>query len=206
MDTVFFRNTRPCHTEGDSVTDLWPHSDQNSHVKGSGTYDAFQGILYLWECDATTSATVVQPRSHGDMYRRVMESTTQHSKHFCRVTDGVMMKQFVAEARRVPVPAGGMIIWNSRTMHQGWPNGPRLACPVSFEPSARRNGETLANKRGMILKGLPSTHWASSCVVHSTCKVEALPMPPTMALLHTAHKHAFDAATGVVRLEIDRLL
>jgi hypothetical protein len=204
MDTIFYQNTPPCRDPA-ATTSLWPHFDQNMTVPGSGSYEEFQGVVYLWEANETTSATVLWPQTHGDVYRQFMAGVGQHSKHFCMVKDDGLMQQFVKNARRVPVPAGGMLLWNSRLMHQGWPNGPRLAVPVCYEPSCRRSGEVLNKKRELVLSGLPSTHWASICEQHSLSRNE-VPAKVGLELVHRAHLQAIDPATGHIRVEIDRCL
>ena len=204
MDTIFYQNTPPCR-DTTATTSLWPHFDQNLTVKGSGSYEEFQGLVYLWEADETTSSTVLWPQTHGDIYRRFMSGVTQHSKHFCMVKDEALVQQFVNHSRRVPVPAGGMLLWNSRIMHQGWPNGPRLAVPVCYEPSCRRSGEVLSKKREMVRSGLPGSHWASICQQHSLSWND-VPPTPGIQLAHRAHVHCFDTATGKVKKEIDCFL
>merc|ERR1740121_2213771 len=69
-------------------------------------------------------------------------------------------------ARRVPVPAGGLLLWNSKTVHQGWRGGPRLAQPVCWEPASRRPAAARERKLRMAALGLPSTHWASLGLPH----------------------------------------
>merc|ERR1712188_305074 len=64
-------------------------------------------------------------------------------------------------AKRMPVPAGGLLLWSSRTVHQGWSGGPRLAQPVCWEPSERVQPTAHLRKLRMAATGLPSTHWAS---------------------------------------------
>jgi len=69
-------------------------------------------------------------------------------------------------ARLCRVPAGALLLWNSRTVHTGWKSGPRLAQTVCLEPAARRpRNEQLAKMRLAAL-GLPSTHWPSHGMQH----------------------------------------
>merc|ERR1719356_604913 len=69
-----------------------------------------------------------------------------------------LIRGWEAGARRMPVPAGGLLLWTSRTTHQGWRGGPRLAQPVCMEPRARRSNEALERKLRLAALGLPSTH------------------------------------------------
>jgi len=70
-------------------------------------------------------------------------------------------EHFVREARRAVLPAGSMLLWDSKTIHQGWKGGQRLAIPVCWEPSWRRKPEAHRRKMIMCALGCPSTHWAS---------------------------------------------
>ena len=87
---------------------------------------------------------------------------------------------YLAQARRVPVPAGGLFIWSSRTMHQGHAGGSRLAMPVCWEPVERRSPDVRARKARLVLSGLASSHWASLGLQHGCArsKAEALPAQP----------------------------
>merc|ERR1712110_858385 len=69
-------------------------------------------------------------------------------------------------ARRIPVPAGGLLIFTSRTTHQGFSSGPRLAQPLCWEPRNRRDEVMRERKLRLAALGLPSTHWASLALPH----------------------------------------
>ena len=75
-------------------------------------------------------------------------------------TQGRLLPDWTLQAKRVPVPAGALLIWDSRLVHQGWRGGPRLAQPICWEPRARRSEEALERKARLTALGLPSTHWA----------------------------------------------
>jgi hypothetical protein len=85
--------------------------------------------------------------------------------------------EFIAGARRVPVPAGGLLLWSSRTMHQGHAGGARLAVPVCWEPVERRSSEARLRKARLVASGLPTTHWASLAYQHEVADVEPRPSP-----------------------------
>merc|ERR1719215_376806 len=70
------------------------------------------------------------------------------------------------KGRRMPVPAGALLLWTSRTTHQGWSGGPRLAQPVCWEPRCRRDEQMRERKMRLAALGLPSTHWASLGLPH----------------------------------------
>ena len=76
-------------------------------------------------------------------------------------------------ARRIQVPAGGLLIFNSMTMHQGYPSGRRLAQPISWEPKFLRTDDALARKVTALHMGIATTHWAS----HGTYQGASLAPP-----------------------------
>merc|ERR1712224_878094 len=69
-------------------------------------------------------------------------------------------------ARRAVVPAGGLLLWSSRTVHSGWKGGPRLAQAVCFEPASRRPAQERIAKLRLAALGLASAHWAAVGMQH----------------------------------------
>lgn len=159
-----------------------PHSDQNGHVPDTGSCSIWQGIVYVWDAtDSTCSSTVVCPGSHKTLWPRLMddpyaEKLAQRKDHFVRVQPMVnkanrngILADFLKGARRAPVPAGGVLLWNSRVLHQGYTPGPRLAQPVVWEPKCRRTPVALVRKLEYTLRGYPTTHWAHLGDLHHVC-------------------------------------
>lgn len=205
-DNVFY-NPKPL-AEGANpgcVSNLWPHADQNVHVKPSGKYDCYQGVLYVWPAEPDTSATVVWPRSNQLVFPSLMNKTNAKG-HFCML-DKSEHAAFVQHARRVPVPAGGLLLWNSKTIHQGWPHGARLAQPICYEPSKRRDHKALASKVGAVETGMPTSHWASIGKIHSVASGNEVGGDAKygVVLRHQAHKHCI-GANGRIRPDVEQLL
>merc|ERR1719410_1203790 len=92
--------------------------------------------------------------------------------HFSRLEDARLIEGWHHSARRVPVPAGSLFLWSSRTVHQGWSGGPRLAQPVCWEPVDRRDERSRERKLKMAALGLPSTHWGSLGIPHMLVQTE----------------------------------
>jgi hypothetical protein len=92
-----------------------------------------------------------------------------------------MSECYLREARRIPIKAGSMIIWSSRTIHQGWDDGRRLAMPVCWEPRSRRKAVDINSPPNVIFNrkvriaaaGLVTTHWASLGREHSVARRKA---------------------------------
>lgn len=178
----------------------WPHVDHNLHDRrlfdedghAVGDWVVFQGLLYVWSSENShASTTVVLPGSHRDAYDAMMHDPSMIKRgkkgvHFCQLSalsqaeiSSSLQAQWDVGARRVTVPRGGLFLWSSRTLHQGWTGGPRLAQPVCWEPSARRDDLALDRKLRLAALGLPSTHWASLGTPHNLVAPE--PCKPTTA-------------------------
>ena len=170
-------------TGAPKVCTVAPHADQNVHVPESGECVIYQSILYVWDStDPATSSTVVCPRSHVELWPQAMEDARMKEQaaradHFGQLkmmSDHDLRDRLVARylegAARAPVPAGGVLVWNSRVLPQGYTPGPRLAQPVVWEPRARRPPQVLLNKTEYTLRGLPTTHWAHLGLLHHVCR------------------------------------
>ena len=169
MDNVFFSNDNQQQRDektNDPIDYLWPHADQSVFVKPSGEWRCYQGVLYLWPSEDGSSTTVLWPRSHKTVYPDLMKQR-EFGSHFCMLDKGRFL-EFADQAFRLRVPSGTMVLWDSRTLHQGWEGGPRLAIPICHEPVKRRSEVALASKHEACRKGLPTTHWASLGKMHST--------------------------------------
>merc|ERR1712070_272260 len=94
-----------------------------------------------------------------DKGRKTLGSQSIRINH---LQDWIERDSLVADAisgtRRVPCPAGSLLLWDSRTIHQGWSGGPRLAQPICYEPKERRTPEARLRKLLACANGLPTTH------------------------------------------------
>ena len=173
----------------------WPHVDLNTRdesIRDSdgvsiGQWTVYQGLLYCWSSESErASTTVVWPGSHLEPCDQIQASVDNGGHHFSmigNVTDpaarAALLEGWTAGARRVPVPAGALLVWSSRTSHQGWSGGPRLAHPLCWEPKGRRSAAARDRKMRLAAVGLPTTHWASQGIPHG--RPPCFPQPPTAA-------------------------
>mmetsp|Transcript_130425 Transcript_130425/g.260216 ORF Transcript_130425/g.260216 Transcript_130425/m.260216 type:complete len:454 (-) Transcript_130425:121-1482(-) len=171
----------------------WPHVDQNDHDTRipCSDWEVYQGNLYIWSSQGShASTTVVWPGSHKAAYADYMADPGVQKRiaagrpHFtlieCMVpgpTRDSLIRGWDSGARRVPVPAGALLLWTSRTTHQGWAGGPRLAQPVCWEPRSRQDALMRERKLRLAALGLPSTHWASLALPH---ELSSLSRPPVV--------------------------
>mmetsp|Transcript_1972 Transcript_1972/g.3053 ORF Transcript_1972/g.3053 Transcript_1972/m.3053 type:complete len:439 (-) Transcript_1972:105-1421(-) len=170
LDTAFYTN--PSLAASEESSQLWPHADQNKAIPDSGDWDIYQSILYVQGSDAEKglSTTIIWPKSHKEHFSELMDDDgikklTAHYAPITRMSNreraALLDTQYLKEGRRIPVPAGGLLVWSSRTIHQGHAGGRRLAMPVCWEPRDRRPEAILRRKIRMLLMGFASTHWAA---------------------------------------------
>lgn len=196
-DNSFFAPGSSC---GNQSNRSWPHVDHNKHdysvVDEDGApiseWEVYQGILYVWpSTDSNSSTTAVWTGSHTDVYEELMLAPSvavkgRKGNHFVQINSDCssLIPQWHANAKRVPVPAGALFLWSSKTVHQGWTGGPRLAQPVCWEPTSRRTEMARVRKLRLAALGLPSTHWGSLGLPHSL--VEGRLQPKVKASGHGA--------------------
>jgi len=168
-----------------ACSDFNAHVDQNGHDvrPGLADRDVYQGVLYVWPAGAEGAATTtaVWPGSHREAWPLMMQDfgfaqAGAFGFHYCEVAamaDRGLARLLAAgwarHARRCVVPAGGLLLWSSRTVHTGWKGGPRLAQTVCFEPASRRPEAERVAKLRLVALGLPSCHWASAAMQHDMC-------------------------------------
>mmetsp|Transcript_135928 Transcript_135928/g.253985 ORF Transcript_135928/g.253985 Transcript_135928/m.253985 type:complete len:433 (+) Transcript_135928:75-1373(+) len=157
------------------------HVDQNKHDIRPGLADCevYQGVLYVWSSeDDHASTTTAWPGSHTTVWEEMMQDASFkmsggagfHYSEVSQMQDKGRAQKLAAgwatHARRLPVPSGALLLWNSRTMHTGWKGGPRLAQAVCLEPVERRPPQERLSKLRLVALGLPSVHWASHAMQH----------------------------------------
>ena len=143
LDATFFTPEGSPEWQHDrkSVHPSSAHVDQNQHDDRAdlGECTTYQGVLYVWPSTDESTTTVVWPRSHLSVWPRMMESGAfvergAHGVHYCPLSDlgrsleAELMDGWQRHGRRLRVPAGALLLWNSRTVHAGWRGaGARLA-------------------------------------------------------------------------------
>ena len=172
MDVTFFT------PEGGPPEDecaLCAHVDQNGNdtrAPNLGGCNIFQGVLYVWPAKAGETTTVVWPRSHKTVWPRMMADPAfvasgakgNHYSELREIGDAPLRRELLAgwqqHHRRLQIPAGSLLIWNSRTVHTGFKRGPRFAQMVCLEPARERPPEQRLAKLRLAALVIPSTHWA----------------------------------------------
>lgn len=126
--------------KAEASNSLWAHADQNMRNPLGGSWNVYQGIVYVLPSQPSAafpnpSTTVLLPKSHLGLYNELMAATSPYSRsHYCEITHlvdqsarcrlGTLFRQ---GCRRVPAPEGSLLLWNSKTLHQApLPPGPRV--------------------------------------------------------------------------------
>merc|ERR1712019_193468 len=163
--------------------DQWLHVDQN-HRSGL-THLCAQGVLYIWpSVGENASTTALWPGSHLEPYQRLMRDRHAIQKgrkelgsQSVRINSlqdyaerASLAEQAIAGTKRVPCPAGSLLLWDSRTIHQGWAGGPRLAQPVCWEPKSRRDEDARMRKLYCCAAGVATSHSSSEGRVHGMAR------------------------------------
>ena len=172
IDVTFFEpEGGPAH----DVYDGSAHADQNGNdtrAPNLGDCSVYQGILYVWPAGDGCTTTCVWPGSHRSVWPRMMADASfvasgTRGDHYCEVKelqDATLREELLAgwcaHSRKLTIPAGALLLWNSRTVHTGWKGGPRFAQAVCLEPARERPAAQRLAKLRLAALGLPSTHWA----------------------------------------------
>jgi len=204
-DSIFYSTDALAADADPSTLDdfLWPHIDQNSEMLPHGKWNTYQSIVYVWPATERSKSTVILPRGNGaEAHQKYLSDAPPRSGHFVAVLPK-HFGDFAQAARRIPVPAGGMVVWSCSTLHQGWSHGDRLAVPVCWEPRWRRPNDALARKRLAVKRGLPTTHWASIGLSHGKPFLKPKKVDDVNLLHHRAHHHALRLKPGCADSTLD---
>jgi hypothetical protein len=158
----------------------WYHVDQNHLLQTSNDFGSklsLQGILYVWDSIYdNTSNTILIPKSHKDEYETILNGISpelyKEYGHglYANKTDLETQKKLVnswnTKARRIPVPSGALLIFDSRCVHQGYQSGFRFAQTLCYEPKINRLDEAYMRKLQAVNGGIATTHWASLGIHH----------------------------------------
>ena len=172
LDVTFFTPDTKTHSD----CRIWCHADQNIVLPKGGSSESYQGILYVTDgTTLNTTQTVLIPKSHTGIYEKLLraipvELYKGHSLYVVDIVDREereeMYRIWHEMSRRIPVPKGGMIIFNSKTIHQGYQSGVRFAQTICWEPKEKRDEDAYLRKLQACCKGIATTHWASLGIHH----------------------------------------
>ena len=150
----------------------WFHLDQGAQRQG---LHAFQGAVYLEETTDTDHCFRVLENSHNyhkdffEKFPKAADSTRKSEFHRLNKTQKSWYYSRGCKKTKVPCPRGGMILWDSRTVHDNCkpehqrPNKDRwrFVVFVSMTPAVWARPEDIAKKYDAYEKLLITTHWAS---------------------------------------------
>lgn len=160
----------PFHKPGDH----WLHVDQIATRIG---LHAYQGAVYLEEACEDDWTLHVMEGSHllmDEFFRTNVRSSVRCGPSFYRLRsdDVKYMEERGCKIKRVPVPKGGMVLWDSRTVHANAnpvkgrknPGRWRFCVFVSMTPAIWTTDLDLQEKREAYRQVTMTTHWSSQGV------------------------------------------
>ena len=158
----------------DKPGDHWLHVDQNAARIG---LHAYQGAVYLEEACEDDWTLHVLEGSHAlldEFFRTNVRASVRSAASFykLRSQDIEYFQQKGCKIKRVPVPKGGMILWDSRTVHANAnpiegrknPGRWRFCVFVSMTPAIWTTDLDLQEKREAYNQVTMTTHWSSQGV------------------------------------------
>lgn len=161
-----------------------PHVDRNERLSPA---QCWQSILYVWGTDENSSTTIVLPKSHTELYPSILNDKKAPKTHYIELQKleckGELLKMWNNGARRLKVPAGALVIWDSRLVHTGWVGGRRLAQPVCWEPVTRRDEAARRRKISYAIRGLCTSHSAAEGRLHTVHGKTPVPVPASNVML-----------------------
>ena len=158
----------------DKPGEHWLHTDQNSARIG---LHAYQGGVYLEEaCEDDWTLNVLEG-SHAvldEFFRTNARAAVRSSSSFYRFRneDLKYFEEKGCKLKRVPVPKGGMVLWDSRTVHANanpvrgrkHPGRWRFVVFISMTPAIWTSDLDLEQKREAYNEVNMTTHWSSQGV------------------------------------------
>lgn len=152
----------------------WLHVDQNAARIG---LHAYQGAVYLEESCEDDWTLQVMEGSHlllDEFFRTNVRASVRSTASFYRLRteDVTYFEEKGCKIKRVPVPKGGMVLWDSRTVHANAspmkgrknPGRYRYCVFVSMTPAIWTTDLDLQEKREAYNQVTMTTHWSSQGV------------------------------------------
>ena len=179
------------------------HLDQGDKKKG---LHAYQGAVYLETADEDDWCFVVMNGSHSrhqDFFENREPQPAGKGEFLLLSKDDIAWYESMGcPVRRVPVPKGGMVLWDSRTVHAGAPPHKHRQHPdrwryvvfVCMVPAAWASPEDMAKKKEAYETMSCSRHWPA----HGFEVFNEVKTPPEY--------HAVRELPDVARTEKARLL
>ena len=178
-----------CHIEKEckKKDNIWTHTDQAPNQKGLKCYQGFVSLTSNQE-----RTLVVYKRSHNLHENYFKDRGIVSSKNW-QLIDRDYLKSIAARKRVLNVPAGSLVLWDSRCFHQnqyGKANSEeRIVQYVCFLPKTKEYTEAQRKKKLNYLKERRTTsHWPYPIRVNSkqpqnygdaslTIDYDSLPVP-----------------------------
>lgn len=141
----------------------WTHTDQAPNVKGRQCYQGFIALT-----SNTERTFVCYEGTHRIHERYFQEKGIKHSKNWQLIPEGDLNVVAATAKRVLHVPAGALVLWDSRTFHQNQYGDPasgeeRLVQYVCYLPRSHpKHTKQIAEKRRKYFEERRTTsHWSA---------------------------------------------
>lgn len=147
---------------------LWPHCDQSPKLHME--LQCYQGLLSLSSnVNKHDGGFVVWPRSHKQYMENGIDVHSSENFYQLHAPTGSIN---VANARRIVIPPGSFVLWDSRTFHCNSPpldpmqSEDRAALYICMLPRSRCSQETLNARYQMFKLGRTTSHHPDKPVIN----------------------------------------
>lgn len=142
---------------------VWTHFDQNPSVQDLQQFVCAQAYVSLTDNASDGNTTLLYEGSHLDFAEYGRRFPVSHRKNWVKA-DPAWLSANEHKKRYLTVPAGSMVIWDSRVAHQSvYGSNPkeRLVAYVCFLPkNGKKNTQSMAKKRLQYVSDRRTTsHW-----------------------------------------------
>lgn len=157
----------------DDGSSHWLHLDQESTKEG---LHAYQGALYLEEACVDDWTLLVMEKSHKVFksffvnHEKAAKKSAENNFYRLNKTDVRYFEKQGCKIVRVPVPKGGIVLWDSRLIHANAqpikgrknPGRWRYVVFVSMTPANWASDEDLEVKQNAYASCQTTNHWSSA--------------------------------------------
>ncbi|CAH1779138.1 unnamed protein product [Owenia fusiformis] len=163
-------------TRFDNPGSHWLHTDQSEQKTGLHGYQGGVNLEEVLEDDWCLQVLEGSHKFHSEFYQRFPETVKlSNASDFCRLRETEMVDWFKekgCQVKRVPCPKGGIVLWDSRTIHANAyakegrrsPNRWRYTVFVTMTPAIWSTVSDMEIKKRAYENMEMTSHWPSQGV------------------------------------------
>lgn len=137
----------------------WLHRDQHTQIEPSCKWNSYQSIYYVTSNNFKNAAATAL--SSGSHLLDFSVDEQNASNHFVRI-----IAHQPDNTVKIIMEPGEVLIYNSKTVHQGLFGTRRLCFMVSYGKKSDRTEQVRRDKVKMYIAGQRTTHWSQLAIPH----------------------------------------